>query len=427
MRVKRRLRIRWLSLFFLLVLPVVAYGGVPEVNHVMVTDVTTTSFSVIWAANEASTAGLEVYADENGSSQIVDAVITAHPIECGDETIKAAAEDNGVMKVMVTGLEPDTTYYFMTITTSKSSLDTTYDPSAAPFTPVITESETVRTYESDGDILPFSNDLIIEPCYLDDGTTFAEGTLLLATLEGGNYPITAFVGDGVDSPFAIIDLNNIFSREAHVNLDLSQGKNLTLVNLRGMNGNSIVTHSVPEDLSLSEVKPPDFGLMAGWNFVSFQIEPVDTALERVLEPILDKVSAIWTYDSANDHWFRYDWRPDAPWWLNDLVNVHALVGYWLLMVEDTSLTVNGSLVTNEPIALYAGWNLVGFRSIEQQNLMDVIDPISDEINAIWSYDLSIDHWFRYDWHPDAPWWLNDLQYIESGKAYWVDVSEDCEW
>jgi len=136
MRVKRRLRIRWLSLFFLLVLPVAAYGGVPEVNHVMVTDVTTTSFSVIWAANEASTAGLEVYADENGSSQIVDAVITAHPIECGDETIKAAAEDNGVMKVMVTGLEPDTTYYFMTITTSKSSLDTTYDPSAAPFIPV---------------------------------------------------------------------------------------------------------------------------------------------------------------------------------------------------------------------------------------------------------------------------------------------------
>ena len=427
MRVKRRLRIRWLSLFFLLVLPVAAYGGVPEVSHVMLTDVTTTSFSVIWAASESSMADLEVYEDEAGNVVAADAVITPHPIESGDDTIKTAAEDNGVMKVRVTDLEPYTTYYFMTITTSKSSTDTTYNPSAAPFTPVTTESETVRTYESGGDILPFSNDLIIEACYLNDGTTPAEGTLLLATLAGGSHPITAFVGDGVDSPFAIIDLNNVFSRDTGENIDLSQGLNLTLLNFRGLLGNSIVTHGVPEDQSLSEVKPPDFGLKTGWNFVSFQLEPGDTDLETVLAPIIDKVSSIWAYDSENDHWFRYDWRPDAPWWLNDIEDVHALVGYWLLMEEDTSLTVNGSFVTDEPISLNEGWNLVGFRSIEQQNLMDAIDPISDKINAIWSYDLSSDHWFRYDWCPDAPWWLNDLQYIESGKAYWIDISEDCEW
>jgi hypothetical protein len=38
MRVKRRPRIRWFSLFFLLVLPVIAYGGVPEVSYVMITE-----------------------------------------------------------------------------------------------------------------------------------------------------------------------------------------------------------------------------------------------------------------------------------------------------------------------------------------------------------------------------------------------------
>ena len=427
MRVKRRLRIRWLSLFFLLVLPVAAYAGAPEVSHVMVTDVTTTSFSVIWAANEASTANLEVYEDEFGTELAADLLITPHPIESGDDTIKTAAEDNGVMKVRATGLAPDTTYYFMTITTSKSTEETTDYPDAAPFISVTTESETVRTYESGGDVLPFSNDLIIEPCYLDDGTTYAEGTLLLATVAGGSYPITAFVGDGVDSPYAIIDLNNVFCRDTDKNLDLSQGPNLTLLNFRGMAGNSIVTHVVPLDELLSEVKPPEFGLKAGWNFVSFQLEPGDTDLETVLAPIIDKISSIWAYDSENDHWFRYDWRPDAPWWLNDIENVHALVGYWLLIEEDTSLTVNGSFVTDESISLNEGWNLVGFRSIEQRNLMDATDPISDKINAIWSYDLSSDHWFRYDWCPDAPWWLNDLQYIESGKAYWIDVSEDCEW
>jgi len=172
MRVKRRPRIIWFFLFFLFflfVLPVAAYGGMPEVDHVMVTDVTTRSFSVIWAASEASTADLEVYEDEAGT--VLDAVITPHPIESGDDTIKTAAEDNGVMKVRVTGLASDTTYYFMTITTSKLTEETTDYPDAAMS--VTTESETVRTYESGEDTLPFSNDPIIEPCYLNDGTTFA--------------------------------------------------------------------------------------------------------------------------------------------------------------------------------------------------------------------------------------------------------------
>ncbi|MDL1983024.1 MAG: hypothetical protein LWX54_02350 [Deltaproteobacteria bacterium] len=325
MRVKRRLRIRWLSLFFLLVLPVAAYGGVPEVSHVMVTDVTTCSFSVIWSASEASTADLEVYEDENGAVPIADAVIEPHPIECGNEQIRIMAEDQGVMKVRVTGLDPDTTYYFMTVTTSKSSTDTTYNPNAAPFTPVTTESETVRTYESGGDVLPFSNDLIIEPCYLDDGTTFAEGTLLLATVAGGSHPITAFVGDGVELPNALIDLNNVFSRDTHDNLDLLQGLNLTLLNFRGLADNSIVTHVVPVDQSLSEVKPGEFGLKAGWNMVSFQLEPGVTDTETVLAPIMDKVSAIGAYNATEGRWIFYD-KNGLPF-LNRLSDLYSATGY----------------------------------------------------------------------------------------------------
>ncbi len=423
MRVKRRPRIRWFSLFFLLVLPVAAYGGVPEVSHVMVTDVTTTSFSVIWAANEASTAGLEVYADENGSS-LVDALITPHPIESGDDTIKTAAENNGVMKVRVTGLAPDTTYYFKTSTTSKSSTDTTYNPSAAPFTPVTTESETVRTYESGGDILPFSNDLIIEACYLNDGTTPAEGTLVLATVAGGSHPITAFVGDGVDSPYAIIDLNNVFSRDTYENLDLSQGLNLTLLNFRGLAGNSIVTHVVPLDELLSEVKPAEFGLKPSWNMISVQLEPGVTDIETVLSPIMDKVSAVWAYDTSADYWFRYDKNSPFPW-LNDLEDMHCFVGYWFLMDNEASLPVNGTFAPG-PVHLHVGWNLVGYRSIETVDLMDAVGLILDKLNSIWTYDTTEDKWLRYDKISPFP-WLNDLEQIEPGKAYWVHVTEECDW
>jgi hypothetical protein len=254
--------------------------------------------------------------------------------------------------------------------------------------------------------------------------TPAEGTLLLATVEGGNHPITAFVGDCIELPDAIIDLNNVFSREAHENLDLSQGQNFTLLNFRGCWGNSIVTYNVPEDLSLSEVKPPEFGLKAGWNMVSFQIEPGVTDIETVLGPIMNKVNVIWAYDASI--WFRYDKNNPFPW-LNDpyLKEMHSLIGYWLLMDNDASLMVNGTFATN-PIQLHTGWNLVGYRSIETVELMDAIGPILDKLNSIWTYDTAEDKWLRYDRNNPFP-WLNDMKYIEPGRAYWLDVSEECEW
>ena len=425
MRVKKRLRIRWLSLFFLLVFPVAAYGGMPEVSHVMVTDVTTTSFSVIWMASEASTADLEVYADENGDSLIADAIITAHPIESGDDTIKEAAEDNGVMKVRVTDLEPDTTYYFMTITTSKPPDSiTTYYPDAEPFMSVTTESETVRTYESGGNIFPFCNDVITESCYLNDGT-HAVGTLLLATLEGGNYPITAFVGDGVDPPYAMIDLNNVFSRETHENLDLFQGKNLTLLNFRGRLGNSIVTHDVPEDLSLCEVKQGAPGLKEVWNFVSYQLEPDDTDLETILAPIIDKVSAVWTYDTEEDKWYKY--LKDDEYGVTNLYDIHSLFGYWIVIEdgEEASLKLNGNFVTNETIPLYSGWNMIGYRSPEVMDLMDAIQPISSQVDAIWTYNTESDSWQKY--LREDEYGVTDLFYLIPGKAYWIVVNSDCNW
>ena len=105
------------------ILPITAIADVPEVSHVMVTDVTTVSFSVIWATSEGSTADLDVYEDAAGTVLAAGALITPHPVNdtAMADTIRTAAEDNGVMKVRVTGLDADTTYYFRTATTSKST------------------------------------------------------------------------------------------------------------------------------------------------------------------------------------------------------------------------------------------------------------------------------------------------------------------
>jgi len=108
------------------------------------------------------------------------------------------------------------------------------------------------------------------------------GSLLVATIPGVNYPLSAFVGDGVSLPYAIIDLNNAFSSVTKGNIDLFQGESLTLINARGLNGNSFTIQNLPSDNNISEIKNGDFGLKAGWNFISIPIVPNNSDLQVAL-------------------------------------------------------------------------------------------------------------------------------------------------
>ena len=427
MRLRAMVKSVFLALFVIIALPGPGYTETPEVSHMMVTDVTTRSFSVIWASSEPSIPGVEVYEDEAGTLPLPGLVITPHPVESGDIFIKAAAEDNGVMKVRVTGLASNTTYYFRTWTTAKSTSETTYYPETSPFLPVTTEALTVRTYSSGGSVLPFSNDIIIQECYLADEVTPADGTLLVATVAGANYPLTAFVGDGIEAPYALIDLNNVFSLELYENLNLRGEENLTLLNFRGMAGYSIVTHEVPADNSLSELKPGASALKPGWNMFSCQLEPGLTDIEEVLAPLGDKVDAVWAYKSSTGQWLSID--RSVPSFLWDLEELHGFTGYWVVMNSEDSLMVNGNF-SSQSISLYPGWNLVGSRWIETIDLMDALSSIFDKVEAVWTYDTGKTKWFSYD--KNIPPFLNDLFTMQPGKAYWLVMSgscndETCSW
>ncbi len=401
----------------------IAQAGIPDVTQIMVTDVTTRSFSVIWAASESSTADLGVYEDEAGLFVLSTANIIAHPIISDDSTIKETAENNGVMKVQVTGLEPATTYYFSTITTSKSSSDTVSVPESDPLLSVTTENITVRTADSGDDLAPFSNDVIIQPCYLGDNVTPAEGTLLLASVEGANYPLTAFVGDGVDLPDALIDLNNVFGVTSHQNIDLSQGENLTLLNFRGLEGNSIITYEVPLDNSLTEVKPPANFLESGWNMVSLQLDPVNPDAATVLDPILDKVSSIWAYDVQLAEWVSF--TRGIPGFLNSLHELHSSVGYWVNLDDAVSVPVQNGSFAEGGIALTTGWNLVGYSSISTLPVLDAISSIGESLVSIWTVDSETSEWKSYV--RGNPPFLNSLNVIQPGVSYWINVSDDVVW
>ena len=233
-----------------------AYAEVPVVTDVTVTDVTTRSFCVVWASSESSWCDLNVFDDSDGLISTASAVVTPHPIKSWNTAIALLAEDNGVMKVEVTGLDPDSTYYFQTVTTSKSTSDVTYDPDAAPMLSITTEIRVVRTEMAGEDEVPFTNDLIVFDCYLLDGVTPAEGTLLVAEVEGCDYPLSSFVGDCIPLPKAYVDLNNLFSAEIYKNLPLHGGEKLTLTKFMGIYGIESEEYFVPESGQLAEMKSP---------------------------------------------------------------------------------------------------------------------------------------------------------------------------
>jgi hypothetical protein len=408
-------------LFFL---PVTLFAG-PAVKDLFVTDVTPRSFSVIWVSAEASRIDfpyLFVYSDPDGLIPVLDAEVTPHPVENGSTDIQGLAEDNGVMKVRVKGLEPDTAYYFQTITTSKITSETTLYPEEPPFPAVTTEKRASRSRESGEDVVPFTNDLVYAECFFDDGVTPAEGTLLIATVEGGDYPVSVFVGDGIDPPFALIDLNNVFGRDSNESLNVTQNGNLTLVNFRGKFGNALVTHRVPGDSGLCEIRLPDPAFITGWNMLSLQLEPDESGVEKVLASLWESFVSIWEYDTQLDKWLRYD--RTGPSFLNTLVELHATRGYWIIMDSSASLKIQGAFVS-EAMPVYTGWNLLGYHSIESWCIPGAVESVESVLDSIWGYETASDTWLRYS--PAGPPFLNDLEWIVPGKAYWILATGEAEW
>ncbi|MEW6215833.1 MAG: hypothetical protein AB1478_11645, partial [Nitrospirota bacterium] len=71
-------------IFVLMVWSVRSEAGMPQVSEIMVTDVTTTSFSVIWKSSEPSTPALNVFDGPDCSTPTAEAVITSQPLLSGD-------------------------------------------------------------------------------------------------------------------------------------------------------------------------------------------------------------------------------------------------------------------------------------------------------------------------------------------------------
>ena len=157
-------------------------------------------------------------------------------------------------------------------------------------------------------------------------------------------------------------------------------------------------------------------LKSGWNLFSIPISPLDQKIEDVLSSISGSYLSVWSYQ--NGQWKSYS--PETPE-LSNLKTLEAGWGYWIYIKNAATLNITGSSAYNT-IHLGAGWNLVGYNSVNSQNVETAFSSISGKIKVIWAF---IDGgWKAYD--PNIP-QLSDLKLLVTEYGYWIDVKEACDW
>lgn len=161
-------------------------------------------------------------------------------------------------------------------------------------------------------------------------------------------------------------------------------------------------------------------LVAGWNLVSFNLTPSDPDIEVVLEEIMEGVDLVYAWNGETGSWLRFD--PDVGFG-NTLEELDEAMGFWINMDAAATLTVVGTEPTTTDIPLYTGWNLIGYPADAGDDLPGALDGISGNYNLVMAYHAAdtSDPWKLYE--PDVPDWVTDLDQLDPGWGYWIDMTE----
>ncbi len=220
--------LKLMPLMLLLLLCSAAWGAGPLPRNINVADVTPASFTVVWTTDSASTGNIQVYADVLATVPVTGAVIEQDFVLGEDNAPAIAAENIGVLRARVSGLSPNTPYFFRTLTTPKSGGPALSLPASGALYSVITENESFPVT---------ANGLGVQ---VKDagGITPLPGAVALIQVTGAHYPLSALAGDGHSGSLATVDLANLFNPGTGVTMSTLGGESAVITVIGGTSGNA---------------------------------------------------------------------------------------------------------------------------------------------------------------------------------------------
>ena len=223
---------KWLLTPFILLAAAGSAFAVPETVSLRVTDVTTSSFALVWMTDVAANPAVEVYSDSAMSNRLTDAV-TVTPMPDLPQSVAAVARSRGIMKVRVAGLTPETRYFVRSVTVSPA------DQTSIGYSGLqeVTTAAAVVPYRlaGDGSLQGFANDLLAMKVYIRPGDSDAlpgQGDLVMLESPVSPYPVSAFIGAGAVAPEGVLDLGNLFGLDMK-SLNIAGGEKSLLRIYRG--------------------------------------------------------------------------------------------------------------------------------------------------------------------------------------------------
>jgi hypothetical protein len=169
-------------------------------------------------------------------------------------------------------------------------------------------------------------------------------------------------------------------------------------------------------------------LQPGWNLVSFNLHPANSAPAQVLSSIAGSYDQVYAWNAArpNNNWLLYS--PSGPPYANTLAALDEKTGFWIniILQNPVTLYVTGSIPTTTTINLSTtagGWNLTGFPSATGKALPGVIPAEVPLVYAYHAGDAVL--WKLYD--RGAPPYVNNLTSLAPGWGYWVYATASIPW
>ncbi len=138
-------------------------------------------------------------------------------------------------------------------------------------------------------------------------------------------------------------------------------------------------------------------LQPGWNLISLPVVPTQTAVAKLLLPLiqLHELIIVWSFTPPAT-WSFFNPGPPSSGTLASMVDGK---GYWVNMKDAVNMTVVGYVIppaSGPPsYSLVAGWNLVGFKpqpTIQNETVAVYLTSISGKYGSVWVYNNLNGQW-----------------------------------
>jgi hypothetical protein len=151
--------------------------------------------------------------------------------------------------------------------------------------------------------------------------------------------------------------------------------------------------------------------------ISFNVDPGDSRIDRVLQSIQGSYGIVRTYDQSG----FASYLPSLPIEFNDLQDMDALHGYWIYMNKADTLAVGGTPTNpTTPIPLRTGWNLAGYLPTQTMSPAVALVSIAGSYALARGYESGTGYQTYY---PSLP-ALSDLTAMRPGQGYWFYMTAD---